>query len=80
MRDLAIFSSKLIFFILVLLQKPWQNICSLIYFVIAVVDSKIVLGELLDSMDLSKAQDFYIHKATKLVVICEEDFFVFTAF
>ena len=39
-----------------------------------------VLGELLGPIDLSEAQAFYIHKLTKIVVICEDEQFVLTAF
>ena len=46
----------------------------------AVVDSKMVLGELLGLANLSKAQALGIHEATKVVVICEDEHFVLASF
>ena len=80
MKDLAIFSSELIFFILTSLQKPWQSICSYICFALAVVDLKMVSGELLGPADLSGAQTFCIHEATKVVVVCEDKHLVLATF
>ena len=80
MKDLAIFSSELIFFILASLQKPRKSICSCICFALAVVNSKMVLGELLGLADLSGAQTLRIHEATKVVVVCEDEHLVFATF
>ena len=52
MKDMAIFSLELILLILAFLQKSWQSICSCIYFALAVVNSKMVSGELLGPADL----------------------------
>ena len=45
-----------------------------------VVDSKIVSRKLLGPTDLSRAQVFCIHEATKVVVVCEDKHFIFAAF
>ena len=39
-----------------------------------------VLRELLSPIDLSGAQAFCIHEVTKIVLICEDEQFVLTAF
>ena len=39
-----------------------------------------VLGELLGPANLSGAQAFCIHKATKVMVVCEDKHFMFAAF
>ena len=80
MKDLAILSSELILFILASLQKPRQSICSCICFALAVVKSKMIMGELLGPVDLFGAQTFCIHKATKIVVVCEDKYLVLATF
>ena len=80
MKDLVILSLKLIFFILASLQKLQQSICSCISFALAVVESKMVLGELLGPTNLSGAQTFCIYEATKVVIICEDKHFILAAF
>ena len=39
-----------------------------------------VLGELLGPADLSGAQTFQIHEATKIVVVCEDEYFILATF
>ena len=80
MKDSATLSLKFIFLILASLRKLLQSICSYICFVLPVVDLKMVLEELLGSMDLFRAQALCIYKATKIVVICEDGHFVLAAF
>ena len=80
MKDLAILSLKLIFFILASLQKPRQSICSCICFALAVINSKMVSGELLGPADLSRAQTLRIHEATRVVIVCEDEHFVLATF
>ena len=80
MKDLAILSSELFFLILVSLQKPQQNICSYICFALVVVDLKMVLEEILSPTDLSEAQALCIYEATKVVVVCKDQYFVLAAF
>ena len=80
MKDSAILSSELILLILASLRKPRQSICSCICFTLAVVNLKMVLGELLGLADLFGAQTFYIHEATKVVVICEDKHLVLATF
>ena len=41
---------------------------------------KMVSGELLGLADLSGAQALYIHEAIKVVVVCEDEHFLLTAF
>ena len=45
-----------------------------------VVNLKMVLEELLGPTDLSGAQALYIHEAIKVVMIYEDEHFVFAAF
>ena len=80
MKNLAILSLKLILFILASLRKPQQSICSCIYFALAVVDLKMVLGEFLGPADLSGAQILRIHKTIKIVVVCKDKHLVLVTF
>ena len=80
MKDLAILSSELILLILASLRKPQQSICSCICFALAVVNLKMVSGELLGLADLSGAQTLCIHEATKVVVVCKDKHLVFAIF
>ena len=80
MKDSAILSSELILLILASLRKPRQSICSCICFALAVVDLKMVLGELLGPADLFGAQTLCIHEATKVVVVCEDEQLVLVTF
>ena len=80
MKDSAILSLELILLILASLRKPRQSICSCICFALAVVDSKMVSGELLGLADLSGAQTLRIHEATKVVVVCEDEHLVLATF
>ena len=80
MKDSAILSLELIFLILASLRKPQQSICSCICFALMVVNLKIVSGELLGPVDLSGAKILHIHKATKVVVVCENKYLVLANF
>ena len=80
MKDSAILSSELILLILASLRKPQQSIYSCICFALAIVNLKMVLGELLGPADLSGAQTLCIHEATKVVVVCEDEHLVFATF
>ena len=80
MKDSAILSSELIFLILASLRKLRQSICSCICFALAVVNSKMVLGELLGPADLSRAQTLYIYEATKIVMVYKDKHLVFAIF
>ena len=79
-KNLAILSLKLIFLIFAFLQKLWQSICSCICFALALIDSKMVTKKLLGPTNLSGAQVLCIYKATKVVVVCKDKYFVFVAF
>ena len=46
----------------------------------SIIDAKVVARELLSPTDLSRAQAFCIHKATEVVVVCEDENFVFATF
>ena len=39
-----------------------------------------VLGELLDPINLFETQAFYIHEATKIVVVYKDEYFILAAF
>ena len=73
MKDLAIFSSKLLLLILASLWKPRQSICSRICLTLAIVDLKMVSKELLGLADLSGAQALRIHETTEVIMLRKDE-------
>ena len=61
-------------------QKSWWSICSCIYFILAIVNSKIVLRELLGLINLPKARTFCICEMMEVTVICEDKNLIFANF
>ena len=80
MKDLAIFSSELIFLILALLEKPRQSICSRICLALAIIDSKVIMRELLGPTNLFGAQALHIHELTEVIMVRKDKNLMFAAF
>ena len=80
MKDLAIFSLELILFILALLGKPQQSICSRICIALAIIDSKVITRELLGPTDLSGAQALCIHELTEVIMVRKDENLMLAAF
>ena len=80
MKNLAILSLELLFFILTFLGKPRQSICSRIHFTLAIVNLEVVSRELLGSADLPGAQALCIHKTTEVIVVCKDKNLMLAAF
>lgn len=59
---------KLFFFISAPLKEAQKSICSLIDIVLLIIDLKIILEELLSLPNLVRAQTFYIHELTKVLI------------
>lgn len=53
-----------------------QDISSSIYFVLAIINSEVVLGEFLGLVNLSRAQSLSVHKTIKVIVINEDKDFI----
>ena len=49
-------------------------------FVLAIINSKIVLEELLGPTDLLGAQAFWIHEVINAIIVCENEHFILIAF
>ena len=79
MKDLAILSLELIFFILASLQKSQQNICNSICLALSIIDANVITQEFLGPMYLSGVQTLCIHEAAKVVVVFKNKDIVFTA-
>ena len=80
MKDSAILSSELLLFILASLWKPRQSICSRICLTLAIVDSEVVLRELLGLADLSGAQALCIYETTEVIVVRKNKNLMLAAF
>ena len=80
MKDSAILSSELLFFILAFLKKPRQNICSRICLTLAIVNLEVVSRELLGPANLSGAQTLRIHETIEVIVVCKDKNLMLAAF
>ena len=80
MKDLAILSLEFFFLILASLGKPSQSICNRICLILAIVNSEMVLRELLCPADLSGTQVLYIYKTTEVIVVRKDKNLIFAAF
>ena len=80
MKDLAILSLELIFFILALLEKSRQSICSRICLALAIIDLKVITRELLGPTDLSGAQALCIHETTEVIMVRKDKNLMLAAF
>ena len=80
MKDLAILSLELFFFIRASLKKLWQSICSHICLTLAIVDLKMVLREFLGPENLPGAQTLRIYETTEVIVGCKDENLMVTTF
>ena len=80
MKDLAILSFELIFFILSFLKKSQQSIYSFICLVLAIIDLKMVSKELLGQIGLLGAQTPCIYKTTEIIMVHHDKNLMFAAF
>ena len=80
MKDLAIFSSELIFLIVALLGKSRQSICSCIRFALAIINSKVITRELLGPTDLFGAQTLHIHELMEVIMVRKDENLMLAAF
>ena len=80
MKNFAILSSELILLILALLGKPRQSICSRICLVLAIIDLKVIMRELLGPTDLSGAQALCIHESIEVIMIRKDENLMLAAF
>lgn len=62
------------------LKEVKKCIYSSIYFVLTVVNPKMILGKFLDPPDLTRPQTLCIHESKKVVVVSQDIDFVFAAF
>ena len=80
MKDSAILSSKLLLLILASLWKPRQSICGRICLTLAIVDSEMILRELLGLTDLSGTQALRIHEITEVIMVRKDENLMLAAF
>ena len=80
MKNLGILILECFFLGLTFLWEVRQGISRNINLFLTVIDSKIILKELLGSTHLSKAQAFCIHELTEVIIVNEDKNLVFAAF
>lgn len=72
-KDITIFSFKIIFHLLIFCEKQWQSICSCIFFAPSII-IKMILKRYLCLIDLFETHIFYIHKIRKIEMILFNNF------
>lgn len=80
MKDLSIFSLKILFFLIIPIRVARQSISSCICFVLVVDHLKVVIIEFLGLTDLIRTQVFFIYKLTKIVIVSKDKDLMFTIF
>ncbi len=80
MKNLGVLISENLFLGLTPLKEVRQGISRSISHSLTVIDSKVVLRELLGPADLAEAQTLCIHELTEVVVISEDEDRVFAVF
>lgn len=80
MENLSILISGRFFLNLAFLEKVRQSISCSINFFLIIIDSEVILRELLGLTDLARAQVFYIYESMEVVVVNEDEKLVFAAF
>lgn len=79
-QDLSIFSLKNSFFFKILLKILGRGICSSIYFILLIINIKIILKEFLGSVNLFGAQIFCIYELLEIIIVYKYKKFILTTF
>ncbi len=80
MKNLSILISGRFFLGLASLGEARQSISRRISFSLMIIDSEVVLRELLSLADLTRAQAFRIHKSTEVIMVSKDEHLVFATF
>lgn len=78
-KNLGVSSLKLFFLIMGSLREVKEGICSSIGFVLIIIYPKIIFRKLLSSLELTRAQNFFIHKLLNVVVVGKDEDFMLIA-
>lgn len=79
-KNLSILILERFFLDLASLGEVRKSISRSISFSLIIIDLKVVSKELLGSMDLEKAQAFYIHKLIDVIIVSKDKDLIFAAF
>ncbi len=80
MKNLSILISEHFFLSLASLGEARQSISRSISFSLTIIDLEVVLKELLGPADLTRAQAFYIHESTEVIMVSKDENLVFVVF
>ena len=80
MKNLGILISESFFLGLAFLRKARQNISRSISFSLIIIDLEVVLRELLDLADLTRAQTLCIYELTEVIMVSKDENFILLAF
>ncbi len=79
-KNLGVLISESLFLGLVFLGEARQGISRSISLILTIIDSKVVLRELLGPADLTRAQVFCIYESTEVIIVSKDEDLVFAAF
>ena len=80
MKNLGILISESLFLGLASLGETRQSISRSISLSLTIIDSEVVLRELLGPADLTRAQALRIHESTEVIMVSKDKDLVFAAF
>ena len=69
MQDFDVFCSEGVFFLSISLRVLRQDISSSVSFALTIIDLEVVTKEFLGLADLFRAQTFYIHELSKVLMV-----------
>lgn len=79
MKNTSFFSLQLIFFDLASLKEAKQSVHNFVGFALTIISLKMISRELLGLTDLTRIQNFCIHKLIKVIILYKYQNFVFVA-
>lgn len=80
MQNLGIFGFQDSLFFSILLRVFKKSIRYSIDLILAIIYPKIILKQFFSSLNLFRAQSFYIHKMVEVIIVCKNKIFIFTIF
>ena len=80
MKNSSVLGLKLIFFLNISFKKIKERVYSSICFTLTIIDSKMVIKELLGPANLTKAQTLYVYELLEVIMVSKNEYLVFTIF
>ncbi len=79
MKNLGVLNSMSLFLGLALLEEARQGVSHSIRLSLIIINSKVVLKKILGLMNLIRAQTFYIHQLSEIIMVSKDKDLIFAA-